>query len=141
MNATAGGANTVNVLNAPVVFLVRSTVTQLAPASLGLRNLVLSNGVVVDFSDSIAGALAAVPATGATVLLGEGVPSGGVQLTDGVVLRGQGRDRTKIVPLFPTQLPAVIVAGNGVTIEDLELNGLRDTSLDSTNSFGMLQGW
>ena len=141
VNATAGGANTVNVLNAPVVFLVRSTVTQLAPASLGLRNLVLSNGVVVDFSDSIAGALAAVPATGATVLLGEGVfPAGGVQLTDGVVLRGQGRDRTKIVPLFPTQLPAVIVAGNGVTIEDLELNGLRDTSLDSTNSFGMLQG-
>ena len=99
-----------------------------------------TNGVPTLWTGTLTNAVALIGSSGADVELGEGVFTGNVQLTSGVVLRGLGWGRTKVVPLTPEQLPAVRVVGSGVTIEDLELDGQRDASPATTNDFGEING-
>ena len=84
-----------------------------------------TNGVPTLWTGTLTNAVALIGSMGADVELGDGVFTGNVQLTTGVVLRGQGRERTKIVPLTPEQFPAVRVVGTNVVLENLTVDGDR----------------
>ena len=140
VEATAGSGNVV-VNNALRTLIAVSAVPPPWVGEIvGGVALETTNGVPTLWTGTLSNAVALIGSSGADVELGEGVFTGNVQLTNGVVLRGQGRERTKIVPLTPEQLPAVRVVGSGVTIQDLEFDGQRDASPETTNSFNGIEG-
>lgn len=99
-----------------------------------------TNGSPLFWVNALSNAVALIGGAGAEVELGAGVFTGGVSLTNQVVLRGRGRGVTKVVPLTPDILPALRIIGSGVIIEDLTVDGQRELSSATTNSISEING-
>ena len=123
-DAAKSHVNTFNGRSGAVSLTSGDVASALSYAPAGKTYIVVDAAGGGDYT-TIQGALSAVPASGATILVKRGVYVGGLTISvPKVTIRGEGLKSTTIQSPLSSS-PAITVMADDVSIEDLEIDGRR----------------